>query len=154
MNYSAPTNALEDNTSPRGVGGWLFVFWLVLTFAYPVAYVWLLQKAYREHTLDVFDCIAVIPVAMAVYAGIHLWKPSPKSMPALRLFFLGWAIIGVVLAMQDAHLDSLRGVWHFVKEESLGLLYLVPYVLYFRWSVRVRNTYGENLRLFGPNSLL
>lgn len=157
---SAPAPMLDQGPiqqftiNPSGVQGWLLVYCILLTTLSPLLIMFqifatMTVSAFR-HMPDSFLLLDALRVFYGVVVGVFLWAKKPIALVLLRIYF---AAVAVMLV-----LNTLRQIEFFMRIHSsqlylsgrftvIGMLmgYTVLWFVYFKKSVRVRNTYGANL---------
>lgn len=132
---------------PKGVGGWLLFYCVSLTILSPVyLLLYFLVTPYRVVTIYLF--IGILRGFWGIVVGIFLWMRRPVALFLLKGYFIYIAAglllnaLEIVRAMMRTESWTLTGN-RFAVLASTGITVL--WFLYFRRSVRVRNTYGANL---------
>jgi hypothetical protein len=132
-------------TQPRGLGGWLLFFWIGMVFLKPLF-------EFRDATTSVGAIHWVIPIgiiAVCITTGVFIYQEDPRALTMLKVFLIVEGIFALLLLVEAAlaYHDGERLFYRdspFVAGTKLGLPTTVWW-LYFRQSVRVRNTFGRNL---------
>lgn len=132
---------------PKGVGGWLLFYCVSLTILSPVyLLLYFLVTPYRVVTIYLF--FGILRGFWGIVVGIFLWMRRPVALFLLKGYFIYIAAglllnaLEIVRAMMRTESWTLTGN-RFAVLASTGITVL--WFLYFRRSVRVRNTYGANL---------
>lgn len=132
---------------PKGVGGWLLFYCVSLTILSPVyLLLYFLVTPYRVVTIYLF--IGILRGFWGIVVGIFLWMRRPVALFLLKGYFIYIAAglllnaLEIVRAMMRTESWTLTGN-RFAVLASTGITVL--WFLYFRRSVRVKNTYGANL---------
>ena len=160
----APSKAFPfiATTGPKGVGGWLVVFALLLTILAPVLCLYGIDKAW-SNTEKAFARFPVLKNAMmwesactvtiVIYGFVVGWRildrnPNGRkfAMQFLQIRFLGFVgtyigslsiLNGLPKSIMDA---SIHGA---IESLLMELVFIVVWWFYFKNSKRVRNTYGD-----------
>jgi hypothetical protein len=132
-----------------GVGGWLLLFCIGLTFLGPL---WLLARAV-ETTNPFIRYYDLTMAAFSLFVGINVWAVKPRALLLVTLFFLVELASGagsslIVLYYWMLHPDSAR-INNLLGKFTGDMLRLLISVgiwwWYFKVSKRVRATFGSNL---------
>jgi len=134
----------------RGVGGWLLLLCISLTFIGPATQAIVAEKALRNLvTLRVpieavvrFGSVAAIYTGLAIFsciAGVMLWMENPKGLSVAKAYLLVAAVLPIslflLLHLAGMHVDLFRIIFK-------RLLYAVIWYSYLSASLRVKLTYG------------
>jgi hypothetical protein len=134
-------------TGLSGVGGWLLVFCIMLTVLAPLAVLFPVV-ALRRIPSNYF-MPELVRVLYGVIVGIVLWSRQAIALMMLRIYFvvlvvtLGLAWLRLIAASLQSHTPVfLLPVFAPVLTYTGGS---ILWFVYFRKSVRVKNTYGSNV---------
>lgn len=151
---STPPNLHRGLLAPAsetksGVGGWLLLFCVGLTFIGPLR---ILAKAW-ETTQPFVRYYDLGLVAFSVFVGINVWTVKPLALLLVNIYFLvelaicaGTSLIVLhawMLYPHSARINNLLG-----KQTEQALLIVTSVGIwwwYFKVSRRVRATFGSNL---------
>ncbi len=151
--------AIPQDTSPKGVGGWLLLYCLSLTVLMPILAIapFFLFSFSRLHPGLVFRSliresyymVEVIRVLYGVIVGIALWVGRAIALQLLKIYFVFVAVdtllsfLRLASILLKVHATPFRSLQFYplVLSTALSILWF----LYFRQSERVRNTYGANI---------
>ena len=150
-------------TGPKGVGGWLVFFCVVLTILGPLHFLAQISIAWKQFppvfaqfpnlkTAIMWEQAGLI--ALLIYGfivGCMIWNGNPrgreiaKKFLLIRLFgFIGIEFITVVI-MRELPSQVVASVIDGVAVAVfVNLISFLIWWLYFKKSKRVRNTYGAN----------
>lgn len=153
---AAPT----DKVGPSGVGGWLLVLCILLTFVIPLLNVALVGLAALDAigsavrvpglvALTVANGIMVVVlVGLSIFAGLSLWlRLETRSVKIARLYFLAFLASKLIAAGLPfvVGMDSRIAVQ--VAQATAGgvggaCAFAFAWITYLQKSKRVRATYG------------
>jgi len=148
---SLPISTLSPG--PSGVRGWLLFYCLGLTLLGP-AYILILlyfvsrfsTVSYRLVTTHYF--MDFLRVLFGLVVGIFLWMRRPGSLVLLKGYFIYIAAVTALFTL-EAVSAMMRSRSSIASSRFTSILFstgiTLLWFLYFRRSVRVRNTYGANL---------
>jgi hypothetical protein len=132
---------------PNGIGGWLLFYCLTLTLLSP-AYLLLYFSMMPYRIVTIYLFIGILRGFLGIVVGIFLWMRRPVALFLLKVYFiyiaagLSLTALETVRAIIRTKSSTLAGSG-FALLVSTGITIL--WFLYFRRSVRVKNTYGANL---------
>ena len=140
-----PVGQLQYRQEPCGIGGWLLFFWLGIFILKPV-----LELRAALNSKTPFGWIISLGIAgLCVVIGQLLFKENPKALSLLRAFFiieLIFAQLFFIHSWTEYHRGKELWYPHSPLIEGTRMTgYVVIWWLYFRFSVRVRNTFGRNI---------
>lgn len=158
-----PTQAVPAPVEgPKGVGGWLVFFCVSLTILSPLVVLSQTASTWAQlaPVIDSYPALtrailfeSIGTGALAVYGiivGIMIWSGSLKGRKMAKTFLLirlvaFIAIEGITVAMiSDLPTQMLEGaISGAVTSVFQVLIYTAVWWSYFKKSVRVKNTYGE-----------
>lgn len=147
--------------APRGVGGWLMFFCIGLVILSPLSTLGRMGQAWETvrpvmesfpslRTAVVLENVAYVAILCAgVLAGSRIWAGSPNGRTIARNYLLGRAVLGIgatiiaALIVQDLPTEVSDAVTAAAVQSTLTEVLLCgTWWLYFKYSRRVRNTYG------------
>lgn len=134
-----------------GVGGWLLLFCLSLTFAVPIRHALIAEKALRNlasarvpiQILLRLGSLGAIYAALAVFsftAGLMLWMEKPKALKVARAYLVIGAVLPIALSLL-LQLSGMRMRLFPIVFDRLA--YSVLWCSYLQKSHRVLVTYGK-----------
>jgi len=134
---------------PKGVGGWLLFYCVSFTTLGPAFVLLSYYFAIKLHGINPEISLGMARVLYGIVVGIFLLTRRPIALTWLRIYFI-WVAAEALLFMLEAVNQSLRihsSIFLGSRLPSLmaGAGITLLWFLYFRRSVRVRNTYGANL---------
>jgi len=138
---------LENYSGPKGVGGWLLLFWIGTTILTPIM---LLMEASRNLDNMIVVGMDIGLTALAVTTGIFLWTRNRNALAMVRAYFItqlviaGLSIVGGVMtdrAAQGSAQIGSSGIFQGIRT----LIMVAIWWTYFKQSERVELTYGRNL---------
>jgi hypothetical protein len=143
----------------RGVGGWLLLFYLVLTVILPLLSSSQLAVSVR-HSAPSFNrhpermpatiadwILRVTLISFSVYAGVGLWRIRPGAVPTVKSFLMCLLAYKLV-ALAWPFLTGLRSLAGNPMTQAVAtgllqaLLFFAVWYPYFTLSRRVKATYG------------
>jgi len=110
--HTSDTSANPGRSELRGIGGWLLLLIVSLTFLNPGVTIYNLYTGYREaHTIfylfpglrTTFIIDIILSAAMmsfSLYAGISLWRIKPNAVRVAKKYMIAaaaYALVGAVL---------------------------------------------------------
>jgi len=140
---------IAANPELKGVGGWLLVFCILYTIGGA-----LFLFATRPFRGDFLDILYLLQAIIAFVVGIHVWSVNKSALFVLKIYFivalcvriLGLLVILLALLSGTTKNQSELGV--ALMFSFIGLGTTIAWIGYFRYSQRVKNTYGSNLIFF------
>jgi hypothetical protein len=147
-----------EGTVNSGIGGWLLLLVVSLTFLNPGVTIYNLYTGYREaHTIfylfpglrTTFIIDIILSAAMmsfSLYAGISLWRIKPKAVRVAKKYMTAaaaYALVGAVLPFlaglpaRDNESIVVPGLVQFFQT----LIYVGVWASYLNKSKRVASTY-------------
>ena len=156
LNPPAPTvppNVPAPNVSaavsePNGVGGWLLVYCVGLTCVAPF-YILMNLSATPIRSDNTYYLIDIVRIAYGFVVGVLLWTRRSVSLLLLKgyFFFIAAATLLYALELVRVAMQTHSSIFAEARFTSLfvGTGVTLLWFAYFRKSVRVKNTYGENL---------
>jgi hypothetical protein len=143
-----------EDTRPRGLGGWLLLFSLLLALNMLVSFynyaVAALIASHKPALLTVVlpYCVFGIPVSLfGLWAAFLLFSKRPDAVFYVNLFLILYAAVSLlvaILAFSFASSEMVPGVakWYRTLEfRAANLLYCAIWFWYFSVSQRVKNTF-------------
>ncbi len=132
---------------PNGIGGWLLFYCLTLTLLSP-AYLLLYFSMMPYRVVTIYSLIGILRGFLGVVVGILLWMRRPVALFLLRGYFI-YIAAGLLLSALEIARSMMRTSSPILAGSGFAVLVstgiTILWFLYFRRSVRVRNTYGANL---------
>jgi hypothetical protein len=129
------------NSRLKGVRGWLALFWVIITILSPAR---ILMSVF-SHPLHSWNLIDLSLAAFSLTVGTLILFESSGTIIVLRAYFItliALAVLGIGTTLRD--IDSASGLNIAVKYfQPLG--FVVIWGAYFKYSERVRVTFGRNL---------
>lgn len=134
---------------PKGVGGWLLFYCLSLTTLGPALVLLGYWFTFRLHGFNPRMVLNTAHVLYEIVVGIFLWTRRPAALALLKIYFIVVAAETLMLMLEAVNL-ALRIHSSVSLSSSLSSLMAsagitLLWFVYFRKSVRVKNTYGANL---------
>ena len=149
-------------TGPKGVGGWLVFFCVVLTILAPLHFIGQFSITWEEaqpafaqfpniQTAIIWENAGSIALLIyGFFVGCMIWRGNPdgrkiaKKFLLVQLFgFIGIEFIAIVI-MGDLPFQVVASVFGAAIGAILAnLFWFLIWWFYFKKSIRVRNTYGE-----------
>jgi zinc ribbon protein len=140
---------LENYSGPKGVGGWLLLFWVGTTILTPIM---LVMEAMNNLNNLIVVGMDVALAALAVTTGILLWARSRYALPTVRAYFItllviaALSILGGVMGDAAAEAGGRTGIaGSGIFQGVRSLIVVAIWWTYFKQSERVELTYGRNL---------
>ena len=134
-------------TSLYGIRGWLLYICIALTILGPIRMVQFAHGTSAPIVLATYIAIAIT----SFIAGLSTWATQPYAFILLRIALLVrllYSFLEVYLGVQLAH-QQFSTTLDLAKQEFLSAAINIMGVLvlffYFRFSKRVRNTFGRNI---------
>jgi hypothetical protein len=145
------TAAAPAAGEPRGVAGWLLLYCVWIAIVAPLMQLRLvgyMREAAMQWSGNWMLMLSVGVTLFGVWTGVQLWRVDQLALAYLRVYFglaAGMTLVGLFSFLTSVG-SGMPGViamvvFGFVR----SLVFLAVWVLYFRMSRRVRNTYGANL---------
>jgi hypothetical protein len=134
------------SVEPSGLGGWLLFFWVGMTFLSP-----LFSTSNAMKSGDPVDwCFAMAITGSGLTAGYFVYEEDPRALQWLRILLFIGAIHALFLFMKawgshslsDAQANATDRYFFYGGKRAIGILI---WWLYFKYSDRVRNTFGRNI---------
>lgn len=158
--YAPQPPLVAAPAGPRGVGGWLLLFCVSLTFLNPAmtAYnVFQTDEATRSvlarypalNTLTQIDAVVGIIIAgLSIYAGIAMWRVRPGAVRAARIFLIVGLIYAVIAPFTPLFADLPQRANDAIMSAAFssagrGAIYYFIWLSYLSSSRRVRTTYAN-----------
>ncbi len=156
MNTQQIRVARTDSVLPAGIGGWLLLFCLSLTFAYPASILYRIfsdtiprlthvQTAAVAILLSLYSFLFGALAIFSFRAGLRLWLVSPGAVGFARHFLrislganIAYFIFWILLLRPSQALSFARMGWYHIVGP---LLYFFLWYSYLEHSKRVRATY-------------
>ncbi len=130
---------IDERAKYYGVRGWLLFFCVISVLYFPAE----VLNHFAQAPKGIYAAIRSILAALSFNAGVRLFFIKASGIEWVRLFFVLRLIVGIVLLwgiMQSAGIATDR---FFTELATLGSL--IAWWSYFRYSRRVRVTYGRNI---------
>ena len=141
-----PYPSIPQNFGPSGVGGWLLLYCSYSMLGLFYGFLLLTRPLRLQNPAYL---LAAIRLLYGGVVGIFLWTKHSIALFLLRIYFV---VIGVELLFDILRLVSLAVQRHTspftmtnFDSTMLAVSMSVAWLAYFRYSVRVRNTYGRNI---------
>ena len=139
---------IAEHPDLKGVGGWLLVFCILLTIGGA-----LFLFAFNPLKAGFLGILDLIRGIVGFVMGIHLWSVGKSALLFLKIYFIVAVCVRILevlvyliaLVGGTAHNQVDMGVALLLCFISLGIT--SAWIGYFRYSERVKNTYGSNLFL-------
>ena len=134
---------------PKGVGGWLLFYCISLTTLSPILVLFGYYFAIRLRGINSEISLDIVRVLYGMVVGIFLWTRRPVALALLKIYFIAIAAETLLFMLEivDQSLRIHSSIFLSSRFSSLmasaGITLL--WFIYFRRSVRVKNTYGANL---------
>lgn len=151
--------AIPQDLSPKGVGGWLLLYCLSLTFLGPILVIAPFfffsfsrlhpELVFRSLIRDSYYMIGITRVLYGVVVGIALWMGRAIALQLLKVYFVFLAVHTLLSFLRLAsiilkvHATPFRSLQFYPL--VLSTAFSILWFLYFHKSGRVRNTYGANI---------
>jgi hypothetical protein len=162
-------NELNPTSGPKGVGGWLLFFCVALTILAPIAEIFsmFLGWAWAESSFHQYPMLRIgliweslCGTAFVIYGfvvGCKVWSGDPdgrriaKRFLRLRLFGgIGYELFAVFVLMGGLPKAMIAGgITGAVQFMTRELIFFLIWFNYFKFSNRVRNTYGDDMSGLG-----
>lgn len=155
-----PVNQVTDAQRLKGVGGWLLLFCISLTFLNPAMTLYNLYNVIPANSpffarfpglfvLTYADAaVSLVIAGLSIYAGIALWRVRPRAVAAARTFLIAGAAY-VVLSPFAPLLAGLPKAANDIIVSSAfttigrGIVYYAIWLSYLSSSKRVQATYAS-----------
>jgi len=145
--YHPPSESAPQQSSLRGVGGWLLFFCVACTIIAP------LKEIAQIRDLDSGNKFSILLVFLFAgiesFVGLSVWRVAQEALQYLKIFFLVRTGLAVLAILAGA--ITLSGSEALGESESLfiagfgTIINTAIWWSYFRKSRRVRETFGTNL---------
>ena len=139
-NAGAAQIPVSAQVQPIGiVGGWLLCFCILVTVAAPVA---MFAGGFPGR-------MTFIRVIFGMVTGILVWSVRRTAMHWLRSYFVIALITRVAVMFAETDSSARNTLWFgSLVANTLGLLFVFAWIVYFCTSRRVKLTLGANLLEF------
>jgi hypothetical protein len=152
--YKEPKKPREKKL--YGIGGWLLFFCVNLTILRPIENggQLLMDLSGVSDPLQMIMLIAfsVVPLVYGIMVGIRLWLILPNAVKHVKIYL----IISLCINLLETGVTALES-----KGKSPNMLPVVRAIVsvivwgsYFTTSIRVKNTYFQNINLEEPRANL
>jgi tetratricopeptide (TPR) repeat protein len=121
---------------PKGIGGFLLFFCLILTVISPVIWIVLEIPVFKSRQFDQADLIGAIHQLYGICTGIWIWSGRRSGKKAALAFLLVTVITAFVYAIVSASPVNGPGSYSPV-------IFSILWWRYFQKSERVKNTYTK-----------
>jgi len=153
--------ARREIAGPRGVGGWLLLYCILITVIFPLRAALSVFQSYEQFwgEFGLFPRLAFVVyidaivqfglVVLALKAGISLWNIGQRARERNRVFQITYLLVMVAepiffLAIANWPEQAPELVRISLIGSAVGaVLWFAIWWNYFERSRRVRNTYGE-----------
>ena len=125
-----------NSKGPKGVGGFLLLFCLILTVISPVIWIILEAPAFKSRQFDEADVIGALHQLYGICTGIWIWSGRRSGKKAALAFLLVTVITAFVYAIVSATPTTGPGSYSPV-------IFSILWWRYFQKSERVKNTYTK-----------
>jgi hypothetical protein len=148
---SSPSQAVATSVAEdaplKGVGGWLLFFCILRTIFGP------LSIYYPRHFGPSIPIaiLVLLQAAFGIVVGIHVWSVSKSAFLLLRIYFgsallvqalqLFLSLVTLLASPSQSEFDTAAGL----VAGFIGIALTIAWIGYFRYSDRVRATFGSNL---------
>jgi len=126
---------------PCGVGGWLAFRIVQLTVLNPLWAIFF-HSGLRHPVLLFASSLLVL---IGFISGILLALEMPIAIRLVAMHLSAWVLYALFIIGRDIHARSTQHVGIVLTLWLLEFAMYFAWFLYFRRSVRVRNTFGRNL---------
>jgi len=144
-----PYPSLPIVHGPKGVEGWLLFYCISLTVLGPALLSLSYYFAIRLRGINPEISLGIARVLYGMVVGIFLWMRHLAALALLRIYFIAVAAATLFLMLEAVSLSLRIHSSIFLSSRFSSLMtsagITLLWFLYFRRSVRVRNTYGANL---------
>jgi len=130
-----------DYVEPAGIGGWLMFRVLQLVLISPIWMLILVAKGIPGG----WQYVSLAVVALGFVCGIFLLRQKPFALTLSGLHLSLLTVYAFYVGYQDLHSKTIRHLGPVLTIVALDIAMYSAWFLYFRLSVRVRNTFGRNL---------
>ncbi|HKV91695.1 MAG TPA: hypothetical protein VJW20_04000 [Candidatus Angelobacter sp.] len=134
---------------PSGAGGWLLFYCISLTVLGPALVLLGFYFAIRLRGINSEISLGIARVLYGMVVGIFLWMRRPVALALLRIYFIVIAAETLLLMLEAVNLSLRIHSSVFLSSRFSSLMtsagITLLWFIYFRRSVRVKNTYGANL---------
>lgn len=142
--------SIAEDSELKGVGGWLLVFCILLI----LGGAWSLFTAFSPFKAGFLSILEFLSGIAGFAMGIYLCTVGKSAFLFLKICFIVTIcvrllelLVVVIALLSGTDQDQLElGVALMIRFISLGIT--IAWIGYFRYSQRVKNTYGSNLFLF------
>ena len=138
----------EGQKELKGIGGWLTLFWLITTIFDPIMVLKMIQKAnqiqqrlahddIRTHVIHEVIVIGWVSIAFHITTGTLLGLRKRVALSWVKALLIAQAVSACIAPIFIEEIG--------IKNALFVLAVIGSWWLYFKRSVRVKNTYGRNL---------
>jgi hypothetical protein len=131
----------QVHEEPYGIGGWLTLRVLQLTLISPTWMLILFVKG--AHGAWYYVSLAVVALGFACGVLLLLHRPLGLATSGVHLVIL--AVYALYIGYNDIHSKTIRHLGPVLTIVVADIAMYLAWFLYFRLSLRVRNTFGRNL---------
>ena len=145
--YHPPSESAPQQSSSKGVGGWLLFFCVACTIIAPAKEITQIGDLGSNNKFSIL--FVLLLAGFESFVGLSVWRVAKKALRYLNIFFLVQTCLAVLLIL--AGTITLLGSEAVGESESLfldGFRTIIGTAIwwsYFRKSRRVRETFGTNL---------
>lgn len=157
--FEASSRIYEAAPLLRGVGGWLKFFCVLLTIIFPLYAIGGISNAIEVvgpdsiapdfvQTVTLLGMIgALIEGVFAFFCGIAIWSGSKRGGQIAMVFLFAYPLIALLINSLSFALINNNPAAEFAKinlatDVFANILFSAVWLLYFKFSKRVRNTYN------------
>ena len=127
--------------APYGVSGWLMLRVLQLLLISPLWMLILFVKG--SHGAWYYVSLAVVALGFACGVLLLLHRPIGLTISGVHLVIL--AVYALYIGYNDIHSKTIRHLGPVLAIFAFDIAMYLAWFLYFRLSLRIRNTFGRNL---------
>ena len=146
----AATIPVAEDLELKGVGGWLLFFCILRTALAPILFI-TLSLRFRPGLIDL---LVLVEIVIGVVAGIHVWSLSKSAFLSLTIYFSA-SLLVTILRLFISLIALLAGESQSQIEAGVslvscffGIALTIAWMGYFRYSDRVKATFGSNSTFF------
>jgi hypothetical protein len=138
---------VQATSAPSGIGGWLLYICLALTIFGPVKMIGWIHETSAPVVLTTYIAIATT----SFVAGLATWATHSSAFFFLRIALVTrvmYSFLEIYLGIGLAH-QQFSPSLDLAKREflsaAINMFLVLSLFFYFRFSQRVRNTFGRNI---------